>query len=432
MGPPRLQPWLEGAAWHALGGSRRIASGVDQFLQVTQNQQLESGIVVLEISDSVHRLRAFLSRACAAASSVDREWGDRGTYFYIQSIAGELRSTPRPFRREPELVLWVSQVGVWGAYGSPAQGSPAALCESSATIIQRLSKMTPMERMATCPELPEARVCDAVLRTWRPLVGGDHSWCWRDFVPVEEVAADPGSTARGPQVSVGQGVSPISMLASFSSPAVVSSQAAMHTAAALISSSADVVGRLKEVDMVSDAPLAMDTSDSAAKSAGESTTQPLDCSSGGSAAQHRNRARTEAENLKRLGGDLALTQAAEGVPPPAQGSVASEIKDVGAPSLMHDVVANVAVSEDSGYVADVSDETGRGCGLGTARFSANSGDTTLSASGRQKIDRQTALPQLSVTAVHLSGAIPQGSVYVGAAASHTPSVTKKRRTHSKS
>lgn len=115
MAPTRLQPWLEAATLLALDTRCAVKAGVDQWLQITASQPFASGMVMLELSDSRHRLRAFLSRLCAerAAAAMDWEWSDLRTTF-VQSIEGVLRSTPRPYRREPELVLWVSDIMVYG------------------------------------------------------------------------------------------------------------------------------------------------------------------------------------------------------------------------------------------------------------------------------------------------------------------------------
>lgn len=318
MAPTRLQPWLEAAVQLALVDHGRVKAGVDQWLQVTASQPFESGVVMFELSDSRHRLRAFLSKACAekTAATLDWEWSSLRTTF-VQSIEGVLRSTPRPFRREPELVLWVSQIVVYGAGGSPEQGNPSALSETSVSVFQRLCTMTPSERLATCPELSEARLCDAELRGGSGHIGagGGHVWLWSDFVErtlVSDSAMGSTGTARS-VAAAGLFASPIPRLMTISSPAVVVSQTfdrvdrcapqraateALEAAAVAVSAAASSAA---SAAAAAAAPLPVDTSESASRSMGgafpsllaagvasvEASTQPLDTSSGGSAKRGR-------------------------------------------------------------------------------------------------------------------------------------------------
>jgi hypothetical protein len=190
MAPTKLRPWLEAAVQQALCSPCQgvISSGTDEWLQILQCHCIEGGLVFLELSDSRHRLRAFISAANADRiyASMDWEWADLATTF-VKSVSGETKTTPRPFRMEPEIVLWLSGLVVYGAGGSAEQGTPSPLSESSVSIFQKLHMMPPADRQRTCPELPEARLVDAggSVTRW----GARGAWCWSDFVvPSEQLA----------------------------------------------------------------------------------------------------------------------------------------------------------------------------------------------------------------------------------------------------
>jgi hypothetical protein len=178
MAPPKLRPWLEVKSAAALNSEGMLNSGTDEWLQVLNCHLFDSGIVFMELSDSSHRVRAFLSPACAARvySSMEWDWSDLTTTF-VKSIKGELKTTPRPFRREPELILWMTHVDVYGAAGSSLQGNPGNLSETSVALFQRIYMLSPADRLRVCPELPVVRLLDANLG-W----GAGGIWRWSDFI----------------------------------------------------------------------------------------------------------------------------------------------------------------------------------------------------------------------------------------------------------
>ena len=417
MAPTRLQPWLEAAVQLALVDHGRVKAGVDQWVQITASQPFESGVVMLELSDSRHRLRAFLSKTCAEkiAATLDWEWSSLRTTF-VQSIEGVLRTTPRPFRREPEVVLWVSHIVVYGAGGSPEQGNPTALSETSVSVFQRLCTMTPSERLATCPELTEARLCDAELRGGSGLIGagGGHVWLWSDFVEQTDVSDSAGSVA-----AAGQFASPIPRLMTISSPAVVVSQSfdrvdrrvpqrtgatEVLEASAAVSAAASCAAA-SAASAAAAAPLPVDTSESASRSMGgafpsllaagvasvEASTQPLDTSSGGSAKRVRPSAagveiRGASADAPRSGGRGCSTPSLAMIATPPHAScapglaVGSRPSDQDGSGVQQDSGGQLraraadaaarpssaakgggsqaqAVEENSGYAADVSEES---------------------------------------------------------------------------
>ena len=421
MAPTRLYPWLEAAALRALEMQSQVQSEVDRWLQIVQCKHFDSGLVMLELSDSRHKIRAFLSRACAedAATKMDWEWSDLRSTF-VQSIVGDLRTTARPFRREPELILSVTDIKVYGAGGSLEQGSPGSLSETSVSIFQRMSTMTAAERLSICPELPYARQCDAELReNSGGLLGrGGCNWRWVDFVmhstepPIlisyNEAVTSQSAGGRRPAITPGcasesaseasqhitplivqrssanlvvtsghrgsvmatavpavEEASPISKHNSVSSPALLLSQVTSHQAAGSLA-------------LPQHAPLEVDSNDSAARSscAADASTQPIETSSAGEGSYARKElpsgtvehslgdSSRSSNKPRRTGGySRSASTPPNASPTPSEGpSVLPQGQIVAAAGVGSAATpASTCFPDDSGYAADTSNDlTGRG------------------------------------------------------------------------